>query len=108
MNSLLLCTSEDGQSRLQLRVDGGTIWLSQAEIAELVQTTKQNVSPHPKNILEEGELRAEATAKESVIVQNARISGNAVVKEFLTTDASRANRNCPVRFGVISQRRVLE
>lgn len=70
MRDLILYTSEDGKSRLQLRVDGGTIWLSQAEIAELFQTTKQNVSLHAKNILEEGELRAEATVKESLTVQN--------------------------------------
>lgn len=70
MNDLILYTSEDGQSQLQLRVDGDTIWLSQAEIAELFQTTKQNVSLHAKNILEDGELQAEATVKDSLTVQN--------------------------------------
>lgn len=69
MSDLILYTSEDGESRLQLRVDGGTIWLSQSEIAELFQTTKQNVSLHAKNVLEDGELRAEATVKESLTVQ---------------------------------------
>lgn len=64
--SLILYTSDDGESRLQLRVDGGTIWLSQAEIANLFQTTKQNVSLHAKNILEEGELRADSVVKESL------------------------------------------
>ncbi|KAA1260761.1 hypothetical protein LF1_33020 [Rubripirellula obstinata] len=66
MSDLILYTSEDGESRLQLRVDSGTIWLSQAEIAELFQTTKQNVSLHAKNILEEGELRADSVVKESL------------------------------------------
>ena len=66
MSDLILYTSEDGKSRMQLRIDGGTIWLSQMEIAELFQTTKQNVSLHAKNILEEGELRADSVVKDSL------------------------------------------
>lgn len=69
MSDLILYTTEDGKSRLQLRVDGGTIWLSQIEIAELFQTTKHNISIHTKNIFEEQELLAEATVKESLTVQ---------------------------------------
>jgi hypothetical protein len=65
---------------MHLRVESGTIWLSQAEIAELFQTTKQNVSLHAKNILEEGELRSEATVKESLTVQN---EGNREVKRTI-------------------------
>lgn len=70
MSELILFTSADGQTQMHLRVEGETIWLSQAEIAELFQTTKQNVSPHAKNIRKEGELRQEATVKESLTVQN--------------------------------------
>jgi len=69
MTDMVLYTSEDGKTRLNLRVEGQTVWLSQLEIAELFQTTKQNVSLHAKNILEEAELSAEATAKESLAVQ---------------------------------------
>lgn len=69
MSELILYTSEDGETQMHLRVDEGTIWLSQAEIAELFQTTKQNVSLHVNNILEERELRAEATVKDSLTVQ---------------------------------------
>jgi len=69
VSDLVLYTSEDGQTRLQLRADGKTIWLSQLEIAELFQTTKQNVSLHAKNIFEEGELGPEATVKDSLTVQ---------------------------------------
>ena len=54
---------------MQLRADGKTVWLTQLEIAELFQTTKQYVSLHPQNIFEEGELRPEATVKESLTVQ---------------------------------------
>jgi hypothetical protein len=69
VSDLILYTSEDGQTRLQLRADGRTIWLSQLEIAELFQTTKHNISIHTKNIFEEGELTPEATVKESLTVQ---------------------------------------
>ncbi len=69
MTDMVLYTSEDGKTRLDLRVEGQTVWLSQLEIAELFQTTKQNVSLHAKNILEEAELSAQATVKESLTVQ---------------------------------------
>jgi len=80
MSDLILYSSEDGQTRMQLRADEGTIWLSQAEIAELFQTTKQNVSLHVKNILEEGELQPEATVKDSLTV---RIEGKREVKRSI-------------------------
>ncbi len=69
VSDLILYTIDDGRTRLQLRVEGATIWLTQLEIAELFQTTKQNVSLHAKNIFEEGELGPEATVKESLTVQ---------------------------------------
>lgn len=56
MSELVLYTSDDGRTRLDLRIDGRTVWLTQLEIAELFQTTKQNVSLHAKNIFEDGEL----------------------------------------------------
>jgi len=69
VSELVLYTSDDGLTRLDLRVEGETVWLSQLEIAELFQTTKQNVSLHAKNIFEDGELNPEATVKESLTVQ---------------------------------------
>lgn len=69
MSELVLYTSDDGRTRLDLRVEGQTVWLTQLEIAELFQTTKQNVSLHAKNIFEDGELSTEATVKESLTVQ---------------------------------------
>jgi hypothetical protein len=68
-SSLILYQTEDGISRVQLRVEGGTVWLSQLEIAELFATTKQNVSLHIKNALLDGELTEVATVKESLTVQ---------------------------------------
>jgi hypothetical protein len=69
VSELVLYTSDDGRTRLNLRVEGQTVWLTQLEIAELFLTTKQNVSLHAKNIFEDGELSPEATVKESLTVQ---------------------------------------
>ena len=65
-SELILYTSDDGEIRLDLRVDGQTVWLTQLEIAELFQTTKQNISLHAKNIFEDGELNAQSVVKESL------------------------------------------
>lgn len=66
MSELILYTSDDGQTRLHLRVETEMIWLSQLEIAELFQTPKQNVSLHAKNIFEDGELRQHSVVKDSL------------------------------------------
>jgi hypothetical protein len=81
MSELLLYTSDDGQTRLHLRAESETVWLSQLEIAELFQTTKQNVSLHAKNIFEDKELEHEATVKESLTVQS---EGNRQVKRKIS------------------------
>tara|TARA_B100002003_G_scaffold248276_1_gene281692 strand:+ start:854 stop:1864 length:1011 start_codon:yes stop_codon:yes gene_type:complete len=81
MSELILYTSDDGRTQLHLRVEGDSIWLSQMEIAELFQTTKQNVSLHAKNIFEDNELAPEATVKESLTVQS---EGNRQVKRRIS------------------------
>ncbi len=81
MSDLILYTSDDGQTHMNLRVEGQTIWLTQLEIAELFQTTKNNVSMHTKNIFEEGELAPEATVKESLTVQT---EGDRQVERLIT------------------------
>jgi hypothetical protein len=77
---LILYTTEDGQSRIQLRAQGGTVWVTQAEIAELFQTTPQNITLHIKAIYAERELLAEATCKEHLQV---REEGKRQVKRAL-------------------------
>ncbi len=54
----------DGATRLQVRLDGQTVWLTQAALADLYQTTKQNISLHIRNILSEGELSADSVVKD--------------------------------------------
>ena len=66
---LILYTTEDGAAAITLRVAEDTVWLTQLELAELFQTSKQNISLHVKNVLAEGELRAAATVKEYLTVQ---------------------------------------
>lgn len=66
MSNLILYTSSDGKTRLNLRADAQTVWLTQGEIAELFQTTKQNVSLHAKNIFGDGELAEDSVVKESL------------------------------------------
>lgn len=78
---LILYTSEDGKSRIQLRAQDDTVWLTQLEIAELFSATKQNISLHFKNIFEDGELDSISTVKESLTVQN---EGNREVRRSIT------------------------
>ena len=75
---VILYTTADGQTSIQLRIENGNVWLTQLELAELFQTTKQNISLHIKNILEEGEL------------------DNSVVKEDLTTASD--GKRYPTKF----------
>lgn len=72
----LVYQAEDGKVKLDVRFEGETVWLSQQHMAELFQTTKQNVGQHLKNIFEEGEL-----------------DSNSVVKEFFTTAVDGKNYN---------------
>lgn len=69
-SQIIIYKAEDGQTKIDVRFDGDTVWLTQATLAELFQTTKQNISQHIKNIFDEGELQQ-----------------NSVVKDFLTTAA---------------------
>ena len=65
-NELILYNSSDGKTQLQLRAEDRSIWLTQLEIAELFASTKQNISLHVNNILDEGELLEHSVVKESL------------------------------------------
>jgi hypothetical protein len=67
---LLVYRTDDGQLKIDVRLEGETAWLTQAHMAELFQTTIPNVSMHLRNVFAEGELQADS-----------------VIKEFLTTAA---------------------
>lgn len=67
---ILIYQTEGGQTKIEVRLEGQTLWLNQAGLAELYQTTIPNINIHIKNIYEEGELAEEATIKDYLIVQN--------------------------------------
>lgn len=64
---IIIYPAKDGSPDIRLRVEDGTVWLSQAEIAELFGNTTANINIHIKNILEDGEQAAESVIKESLI-----------------------------------------
>lgn len=66
MSELILYTTDDGQSRIQLRANNDTVWLTQLEMAELFSATKQNISLHLKNLFTDNELDESAVVKESL------------------------------------------
>lgn len=72
--SQIIIYKANGQVKIDVRFENETVWLTQNALAELFQTTKQNISLHIKNIFEEGELLS-----------------NSVVKDFLTTAADGKN-----------------
>jgi len=74
---ILIYQSESGDTKIDVYLEDGTVWLSQALIAELYQTTPQNIIMHTKNIYKDGELSEAATCKQSLQVQ---IEGNRTVK----------------------------
>ena len=61
MNNIIIYNTEDGKAKINLILDDGSVWLSQSEIAELFQTTKQNISKHIKSIFQDLELSEKAT-----------------------------------------------
>lgn len=77
-SELIMYQTEDGTTRINVRMEGDTVWLSQAQMAELFQTTKQNISLHINNIFREGEL------------------DNSVVKDYLTTASD--GKNYTIKF----------
>jgi hypothetical protein len=66
---LLLYQTQDGRTRVECRFEDDTLWLSQALMAELFQTTPQNIVSHLKNLYEDGEIREAATCKDYLQVR---------------------------------------
>jgi len=77
---LVLYQTEDGTTRIECRFEDNSLWLTQAQIAELFQTTPQNVTLHLKAIYDENELDPEATCTDYLQV---RTEGNREVKRKL-------------------------
>lgn len=68
-SEILIYQSKDGITKVDVKMENETVWLSINQMAELFQTTKQNISLHIQNIFEEGELQEETTVKDYLTVQ---------------------------------------
>lgn len=69
LGQFLVYTAEDGRVKIEVRMEKETVWLSQAAMAELFQTSVPNISMHLRNIFAEGELQQLATVKEFLTVR---------------------------------------
>lgn len=69
-NNMLIYQDENGITKVSVRFDEDDIWLTQNQIAELYNTTKQNISLHINNIFNDGELSQNSTVKKYLTVQN--------------------------------------
>ena len=69
-SNILIYQSEDGQTKIQTRLEDETVWLTQAQLCELFQKSKSTISEHIKHILEEEELL------ENQVVRNLRTTAN--------------------------------
>lgn len=68
-NKIIIYQTEDGQTRIDVRLENDTVWLTQAQMADLFQKTPQNITMHIRNAFNEGELDERATCKEFLQVQ---------------------------------------
>ncbi len=68
-NQIVIYQTEDGQTQIDVRLENDTVWLTQAQMAELFERTPQNITTHLRNAYREGELDKESTCKEYLQVQ---------------------------------------
>ena len=66
---IIIYQTDDGLTKIDVKIENETVWLSQQQMAELYGTTKQNISLHIKNIFDEKELNENSTVKEFLTVQ---------------------------------------
>lgn len=66
---IIIYQTDDGLTKIDVKIENETVWLSQQQMAELYGTTKQNISLHIKNIFDENELNENSTVKEFLTVQ---------------------------------------
>lgn len=83
----LVYATEDGRMKIEVRLEGETVWLTQADIAELFQVKPQNITMHLKNIYAEAELDEGATCKEFLQVQSEGIRAVQRLRKSYNLDA---------------------
>lgn len=62
-NKVIIYTASDGQTKIDVKLEDETLWLTQAQMCELYQTSKSNISEHIKHIFEEGELQEDSVVR---------------------------------------------
>ena len=98
-NEILIYQTEDGHTKIDVKLEGETVWLTQAQLCELYQTSKSNISEHIKHIFEEGELEENTLGYrvKSKIATNFRRWATERLKEYMikgfTMDDERLKEN---------------
>jgi hypothetical protein len=85
-SEIIIYQTEDGITKIDVRLENETVWLTQAQMVELFQTTKQNISLHIRNIFEEGELQSDSTVKEYLTVQTEGVRQVKRLTQFYNLD----------------------
>jgi len=86
-SQFIIYQTENGQTKIDVRLENETVWLTQKTMAELFQTTPQNITIHLKNIFEEGELSEDATCKDFLQVQKEGNRSIERTQKFYNLDA---------------------
>ena len=68
-NEILIYQTEDGQTQVDVRMENDTVWLTQAQMAELFQKDRTVIGRHIRNVCKEGELEEEGTCAKFAHVQ---------------------------------------
>ena len=77
MSEIILYTTDDGLTKINVKLEDETVWLSQQQMAELYQSSRTNVVEHIKNIYNEGELDKDSTCRN---IRQVRLEGNREVQ----------------------------
>jgi hypothetical protein len=114
-SELILYQTEDNRTRIEVRLENETVWLTQKLLAELFQKDVRTINEHIQNIFEEGELMPGATIRKFRITAVDGKTYDSVIKEFLTTaptanehptsNAEEAKREAELEFDKFEVRR---
>jgi hypothetical protein len=110
---IILYQTDNGKTKIEVRLSNDTVWLTQKMMAELFKTTTQNITIHLKNIFEESELQEDSTCKDFLQVQN---EGSRIVErkqKFYNLDAIisigyRIKSNVATKFRIWATERLRE
>ena len=83
-SEIIIYQTEDGATKINVRLDGNSVWLTQSDLVELFQSSKSNISEHIKHIFEEGELN------ETAVVRKFRTTAPTVIGRH-NTDCRQVN-----------------